>query len=163
MSKIAFSAPVDGTGVATIQGPELSSDKTYALPAEGGTLATIDQFNAPGSAPVFACRAWVNFDGTRDSTGAVSTANTPRLIRGSGNVSSVLRNGTGDYTVNFATAMPDANYAAVATGGEGIWGAVIHTGTNNNSYKLTTSARFLVSVNSGTSRVDTEASFAFFR
>jgi len=33
-------------------------------------------------------------------------------IRASGNVSSVTRNGTGDYTVNFATAMPDANYCA---------------------------------------------------
>jgi hypothetical protein len=57
--------------------------------------------NATGSAPVFACRAWVNFDGT----GTVA-------IRASGNVSSITDNGTGDYTVNFTTAMPDANYAA---------------------------------------------------
>jgi hypothetical protein len=56
-------------------------------------------FNASGSAPVYACRAWVNFNGTNGS------------IRASGNVSSVTRNGTGDYTVNFATAMPDANYS----------------------------------------------------
>jgi len=34
-------------------------------------------------------------------------------IRGSGNVSSIADNGTGDYTVNFTTAMPDANYSAV--------------------------------------------------
>ena len=61
--------------------------------------------------PVFQCRAWVNFDGTRDSNGTLSTANTARLIRGSGNVSSVVRNGTGDYTVNFTTAMPDGNYS----------------------------------------------------
>ena len=32
-------------------------------------------------------------------------------IRASGNVSSITDNGTGDYTVNFTTAMPDANYA----------------------------------------------------
>jgi hypothetical protein len=44
-------------------------------------------------------RAWVNFDGT----GTVS-------IRASYNVSSITDNGTGDYTVNFTTAMPDANY-----------------------------------------------------
>lgn len=56
--------------------------------------------NATGSAPIYACRAWVNFNGT----GTVS-------IRGSGNVSSITDNGTGDYTVNFTTAMPDANYA----------------------------------------------------
>ena len=33
------------------------------------------------------------------------------MIRASGNVSSIVDNGTGDYTVNFTTAMPDANYA----------------------------------------------------
>ena len=52
----------------------------------------------------YKCRAWVNFNGT--STVA---------IRASGNVSSITDNGTGDYTVNFATAMPDNDYAASAT------------------------------------------------
>lgn len=56
-------------------------------------------FNASGSAPVYACRAWVNFNGT----GTVA-------IRASGNVSSITDNGTGNYTVNFTNAMPDANY-----------------------------------------------------
>lgn len=56
--------------------------------------------NASGSAPIFACRAWVNFNGT----GTVA-------IRASGNVSSITDNGTGDYTVNFTTAIADANYA----------------------------------------------------
>lgn len=58
-----------------------------------------------GSAPAYAARAWVNFNGT----GTVA-------IRASGNVSSITDNGTGDYTVNFTTAMPDANYATVITG-----------------------------------------------
>lgn len=58
------------------------------------------QFNSGyGSAGVaYGCRAWVNFVGSNGS------------IRSSGNVSSVTRNGTGDYTVNFTTAMPDVNY-----------------------------------------------------
>ena len=56
--------------------------------------------NASGTAPIYACRAWVNFNGT----GTVA-------IRASGNVSSITDNGTGDYTVNFLTAMPDANYS----------------------------------------------------
>ena len=47
------------------------------------------------------CRAWVNFNGT----GTVA-------IRASFNVSSITDNGTGDYTVNFTTALADANYAA---------------------------------------------------
>jgi hypothetical protein len=54
------------------------------------------------TAVAYGCRAWVNFNGT----GTVA-------IRASGNVTSITDNGTGDYTVNFTTAMPDANYAAV--------------------------------------------------
>jgi len=60
--------------------------------------------NATGSAPIYACRAWVNFNGT----GAVA-------IRAAGNVSSITDNSTGNYTVNFTTAMGDANYCAVAS------------------------------------------------
>jgi len=51
-------------------------------------------------ATAYGCRAWVNFNGT----GTVA-------IRASGNVSSITDNGTGDYTANFTTAMPDANYS----------------------------------------------------
>ena len=58
--------------------------------------------NASGSAPIYACRAWVNFNGT----GTVA-------IRSSGNVSSITDGGTGVYTVNFTTAMADADYATV--------------------------------------------------
>jgi len=77
------------------------------------TAAKLDGAQS-GAAPIYGARAWVNFDGTKDTTGTVSTANTNRLIRASGNVTSVLRNGTGDYTVNFTTAMSDANYSIVA-------------------------------------------------
>lgn len=59
--------------------------------------------NANGNAPIYACRAWVNFNGT----GTVA-------IRASGNVSSITDNGVGNYTVNFTTAMPDANYAVAS-------------------------------------------------
>ena len=52
----------------------------------------------------YSCRAWVNFDGT----------GTP-AIRASGNVTSITDNGTGDYTVNFTTAMPDANYSVTGS------------------------------------------------
>ena len=57
-----------------------------------------------GSAPIYAARAWVNFNGT----GTVA-------IRASGNVSSITDNGTGDYTVNFATAISDVNYETLCT------------------------------------------------
>lgn len=54
----------------------------------------------------YKCRAWCNFDGTT----------TPPTIRASGNVSSVVRNGIGDYTVNFNIAMPDTKYAWIISG-----------------------------------------------
>jgi hypothetical protein len=81
--------------------------------AEGGAEAMrIDssanlQFNSGyGSvATAYGCRAWVNFNGTNTVA-----------IRASGNVSSITDNGTGAYTVNFTTALPDANYAVNATG-----------------------------------------------
>jgi hypothetical protein len=108
MSKIALSGNASGTGTFTFAAPNTNTDRTLTLPDSSGTMSTaestLSQFNASGSAPVYACRAWVNFDGT----------GTP-AIRASGNVSSITDNGTGDYTVNFTTAMQDANYAVVGT------------------------------------------------
>ena len=114
-------------------------------------------------APIYACRAWVNFRGTSQSgtatasglitglyiatvvtatqftveySGTTYTINTSgnheigdgegvdltvsgttvtidTQIRKSGNVSSCQYNGTGDYSINFATEMPDANYCTL--------------------------------------------------
>lgn len=68
--------------------------------ANNATTAT-KLTNDTGSAPSFSCRAWMNYNGTGQS------------VRASGNVSSVTWNSAGLYTVNFATALPDANYAVV--------------------------------------------------
>lgn len=75
------------------------------------TLRTDTLSNSAGSASVpvntvinGSAKAWVNFNGT----GTVA-------IRAAFNVSSITDNGTGDYTINFTTAMPDANYSAFAT------------------------------------------------
>ena len=65
--------------------------------------------NASGEAPIYAYRAWVNFNGTT----------TPPTIRASGNVSSVVRSATGIYVVNFTTPMPDLNYSVIGTAGGG--------------------------------------------
>jgi hypothetical protein len=80
--------------------------------AEGGVQ--VGEFDASGNfqfnsgygstAIAYGCRAWVNFNGT----GTVA-------IRASGNVTSITDNGTGDYTVNFTTAMPDVNYSIVGS------------------------------------------------
>jgi hypothetical protein len=95
---------------------ELTGDVTVSntgVTAIGSAKVTAPMLTGAqtGSAPIYGCRAWVNFDGTKDTTGAASTSNTNRLIRSSGNVTSVLRNGTGTYTITITTALPDSNYA----------------------------------------------------
>ena len=102
-----------------------------------------------GSAPIYGCRAWVNFDGTTVTNVGGEDRCT---IRGSGNVTKVVRNNTGDYTITFSTAMPDANYATVASGSPDVQSALIEVqgtpttttqqiyaknGTNNASANFT--------------------------
>jgi len=57
-----------GTGIITVVPPTTNTNRTLTLPDSTGTVATAEstltQFNASGSAPVYACRAWVNFNGT---------------------------------------------------------------------------------------------------
>jgi hypothetical protein len=122
LSKISLSGNASGTGTFTLASPNSSTDRTLTLPDSTGTIATVenlpagytdtdalDLFSATGSAPVYACRAWVNFNGT----------GTP-AIREDGNVSSITDDGAGNYRVNFTTALPDVNYSVVGTvGGTG--------------------------------------------
>lgn len=67
--------------------------------------------DSAGSRELAPCTAWVNFNGA----GTVA-------IRDSLNVSSITDNGTGNYTVNFETAMDNANYAPIITVGRGATG-----------------------------------------
>jgi hypothetical protein len=110
-----------------------------------------DAFNASGSAPVYACRAWVNFNGT----GTVA-------IRASGNVSSITDTGTGAYTVNFTTAMPDANYAMVATAGNDGSTNAIAIGSNGDP-TVNGHGILVVSLSSGTAVDTSRIRAAFFR
>lgn len=116
-----------GTGVTTSTGSGavvLGTSPTLTTPnINSAQFATVS-----GTAPIYACRAWVNFNGT----GTVA-------ISASGNVSSITDNGTGDYTVNFTTAMPDANYAVV-----GLPDPATGSGTSQQW--------FLISWNQGTAR-----------
>ena len=197
------SLPLTGatSGTTTLAPPAVAGNNTITLPASNGsanqllknsgtagtlTYATATEdssgvfsFNSGygSAAPVYGCRAWVNFDGTAAGTFAggastvtrtagsttatittttahnlttgnsvyaasgvvagaytvtvltsttftITTVATTALsavaitfnfanIRASGNVNSVVKNTTGDYTVNFTTALADANYAAV--------------------------------------------------
>ena len=81
------------TGITGVVGINAASANTPVILQDSGTNSNT-------------CRAWVNFNGT----------GTP-AIRASFNVSSITDNGAGQYRVNFATSMPDVNYAAVASDG----------------------------------------------
>jgi hypothetical protein len=91
---------------------QLQSNGTTELTVTSTGVSVADNlsFNSGygSSAVAYGCRAWVNF--TVSAAGAVS-------VRGSGNVSSITRNGVSDYTINFSTAMSDANYSTVGISG----------------------------------------------
>jgi hypothetical protein len=90
------SGTVTGISVGGIPDGVVDTD---VLAANAVTTAKLGSAEASGL-----CKAWVNFN----STGVVA-------IRASYNVSSITDNGTGDYTVNFTTAMVDANYSCVSS------------------------------------------------
>jgi len=92
-----------GTGVTTSTGSGanvLGTSPTLTTPTfNSAQLATVS-----GTAPLYMCRAWVNFNGNGTVT-----------INGSGNVSSITDGGIGTYTVNFTAAIVDANYSSLMT------------------------------------------------
>ena len=110
------------------------------------------------SAVAYGCRAWVNFDGT----------GTP-AIRASGNVSSITDNGTGDYTINFTTALVDANYCVLSS--QNIQDSAtfsqffgVSTSTNTAySLKSTTQVRFAVRNPVGSNFDPFDVNVAIFR
>ena len=112
-SGITFPAGGTGNPAGTVVGTsdtQTLTNKTLTSPSlTTATLTTpnIDSAQIPtvsGTAPLYMCRAWVNFNGT----GTVA-------IRASGNVSSITDNGVGKFGINFTTAMPDANYSVIGT------------------------------------------------
>lgn len=114
------------------------------------------QFNSGyGSVAIaYGCRAWVNFNGT----GVVA-------IRASGNVSAITDNGTGDYTVNFTTAMPDANYSFVGTSSDPNDDSVgpVAVGAKSSTYVPTTTGRRFETAFNGTNFDSTFCCIAVFR
>jgi len=108
--------------------PDAAARRDIVAAAIAAAIPTA--LNATGSAPMYACRAWVNFNGT----GTVA-------IRASGNVSSITDNGTGNYTVNFATALPDANYAMSGSGEDTNASGDVMVARANGATKTTAACR----------------------
>jgi hypothetical protein len=136
--RLVFSTTADGASSPT-ERLRISSDGSMSAVIPGGSTLY----------PAFTCRAWVNFDGT----------GTP-AIRASGNVSSITDNGTGNYTVNFTTALADADYAMVASGSDGGSGPTTYV---QEGTRLTTSCPVLCLQRDGNVRDDADFQCAFFR
>lgn len=73
-----------GAGAATLLGINLDATNLYFTGSGGGTQ-------------MYPCRAWISHNSS--------------TLGASGNISSLVRNGVGDYTINFTNAMPDVNWA----------------------------------------------------
>ena len=96
-----------GTGVTTSTGSGanvLGTSPTIATPTITGNITDGTYTTSVASTAQGTAKAWVNFNGTTAS---------PSTIRASYNVTSVTKNGTGDYTINLTTALADANGAVV--------------------------------------------------
>ena len=146
---------------ANIADDAISGDKIHSGTISSSALATTvtmsanhpavkTALNASGDAPIYACRAWVNFGG----------GSSPSISQ-SQNISSVSWVANGHWRITFATNMPDTNYAAVGNVGS----AAAHIITTKWSYSAPTSSAFSIAdVNyQGTYSNTSDISIAVFR
>jgi len=110
---------VDGAG-SGLDADLVRGAEPVKLSTAGTELTKID-----GSTIKNQCTAWVNFDGT-DGT-----------IRDSYNVSSVVRDATGKYTITFTNSMDNTNYVVsgmsryVSTSATALTTEILYTGNND--------------------------------
>lgn len=124
----------------------MSTAKFNTLQNAAGSISVPVDTVVNGSA-----KAWVNFNGT----GTVA-------IRSAFNVSSITDNGVGDYTVNFTTALADANYSTVATAGRTTSFGTLFEIYGQGAAPTNTAVRLLA--NTGASALDTPfCSVSIFR
>lgn len=134
------------TGIKTFNSsPVIPNATTTQQPLAYGQIAVANAdpvkaaLNASGNAPIYACRAWVVFNGT----GTVS-------IRKSANVTSITDRGTGQYRVNFTTAMADINWSGSVTPG-GSTGVSGSRGYEDGQTRTTSYWEFLTANYNGSS------------
>lgn len=100
--------PISITGTGTITGISAGGlpDDCITTAEIAGSAVTPAKLSGAqtGSAPIYGVRAWCVFDGTTTGTNAPTAG---------GNISSVIRNSLGDYTVTFSTPMSNSNYCAL--------------------------------------------------
>lgn len=136
VSKIASTVSPALTGVPTAPTASIGDNSTKVATTAYVKTEIPNALNASGTAPIYACRAWVNFNGTATVA-----------IRASGNVSSITDNGVGFYKVNYLTAQSDINYCAISTGGTG--NTAFTSGSGMQIGEITTTHTFISSYLTG--------------
>ena len=96
----------------------------------------VDTIKNTSNVEVFTVKAWGNFDGTGSPS-----------VRASGNVSSLVDVGTGYYTVNFTTAMTDANFSVCSSGRDSTSTTLPLTSSAVTFSTTSTTLRFLTNAN----------------
>jgi hypothetical protein len=138
--------------VSQINGASIESgaippaDLSTGAPAWDGSGNLSFNSGYGSDAVAYGCRAWVNFNGT----GTVA-------IRASGNVSSITDGGTGTYTINFTTAMPDTSYC-ISSGSNA---AQLRLGTA--AQHTTSSCLFVTEADDGTNEDNAVVCLSIFR
>jgi hypothetical protein len=141
---IAGSGTITGISVGGIPDGVVDTDVLAANAVTYAKIGTTEQGQL--------CKAWVNFNGT----GTVA-------IRASYNVSSITDNGTGDYTVNFTTAMVDANYCVQGTSSSLSVANAGIVSVLESSLPTTTTARITNQNDGGARQDNTSINVAIFR
>ena len=102
---------------SSVTAVKLASDSVETAKIKDANITSTKLDGAQtGTAPIFGVRAWVTFDMTQKAGGGTDALLTPRLIIGSGNVTSVTKTASGVATILFTTALPNTNYAYVGSG-----------------------------------------------
>jgi hypothetical protein len=96
---------IQAADVPTLNQNTTGSAATVTGNATGSTFGFNSGYGSVATA--YGCRAWISWT---DNGTATTT-------RGSGNVTSITRNATSDYTINFTNAMPDVNYSVAGNAG----------------------------------------------
>jgi hypothetical protein len=99
-AQLKAKVPTIANATTTVKGIVQLADAAAITAGTAGRVVDAAQLKDAITFGTGTCRAWVNFNGT----GTVA-------IRASYNVSSITDHGTGDYRVNFTSALSDANYA----------------------------------------------------
>lgn len=133
--------------------PSLPTGTTAVTQTAGNnTTAVATTAFVAAAIPTNSVKAWVNFNGT----GTVA-------IRASMNVSSITDNGVGDYTVNFTTALADANYSSASFAGDAAFSVPVTTSGYSNYSQTESALRYRVSYSWGGASGVADASYNHFQ